>query len=103
MLSRKTAFPISLVLMSLALLPGAGSELYRGLAAVMLGGLLVATIFTVVLEPVVYSMFLELRFWIIRQLGREDQLPAVAPATPPVPNQPIETPRPEPVPVSADD
>ncbi|MFW5653380.1 MAG: efflux RND transporter permease subunit, partial [Planctomycetota bacterium] len=36
-------------------LPEAGSELYRGLGAVVVGGLLVGTIFTLVLVPVVLS------------------------------------------------
>jgi len=41
----------------LVLLPGAGSELYRGLGAVVVGGLLVSTIFTLVLVPSVLSVF----------------------------------------------
>ncbi|MCA9242858.1 MAG: efflux RND transporter permease subunit [Phycisphaerales bacterium] len=45
----------------LALMPGAGSELYRGLAAVMLGGLLVATIGTLILVPVVFSVTAKIR------------------------------------------
>ena len=40
----------------LVLLPGAGSELYRGLGAVVVGGLLVSTIFTLVLVPAVLSI-----------------------------------------------
>ncbi|NLX20064.1 MAG: efflux RND transporter permease subunit [Phycisphaerae bacterium] len=55
----------------LALMPGAGSELYRGLAAVMVGGLLVATVFTLVLVPVAFSMFLSLRGWWLHLLGRD--------------------------------
>ncbi len=42
----------------LALMPGAGSELYRGLAAVMLGGMLVATIGTLVIVPMALSVLL---------------------------------------------
>lgn len=45
----------------LALMPGAGSELYRGLAAVMLGGLLVATIGTLILVPAVFSLIAKFR------------------------------------------
>ena len=41
----------------LVLLPGAGSELYRGLGAVVVGGLLVSTIFTLILVPSVLSVF----------------------------------------------
>ena len=45
----------------LALFPGAGSELYRGLAAVMLGGLLVASIGTLVLVPAALSVVVDIR------------------------------------------
>lgn len=45
----------------LAVMPGAGSELYRGLASVMLGGMLIATIGTLVLVPAVLSLVFELR------------------------------------------
>ena len=40
----------------LAFFPGAGSELYRGLAAVMLGGLLIATLGTLLLVPCVLAV-----------------------------------------------
>ena len=36
--------------------PGAGSELYRGLGAVVAGGLLVSTLFTIVLVPLILSV-----------------------------------------------
>jgi HAE1 family hydrophobic/amphiphilic exporter-1 len=36
--------------------PGAGSELYRGLAAVVMGGLIVSTVFTIVVVPAVFSL-----------------------------------------------
>ncbi len=45
----------------LALMPGAGSELYRGLASVMLGGLLLATIGTLMIVPTVLGLMIELR------------------------------------------
>jgi multidrug efflux pump subunit AcrB len=38
-------------MLPLLLMPGAGTELYRGLAAVIVGGLSVSTIFTLVLLP----------------------------------------------------
>ena len=44
-------------MLPLVVLPGAGSELYRGLGAVVVGGLLVSTIFTLVLVPCVLSVF----------------------------------------------
>ena len=40
-------------LMPLVLFPGAGSELYRGLGSIVLGGLLVSTLFTLI--PVSYT------------------------------------------------
>ena len=40
----------------LVLLPGSGSELYRGLGAVVVGGLLLSTVFTLVLVPAVLSV-----------------------------------------------
>jgi HAE1 family hydrophobic/amphiphilic exporter-1 len=46
-------------LIPLVLFPGAGSELYRGLGAVVLGGLLVSTIFTLFLTPALFSLFLD--------------------------------------------
>jgi HAE1 family hydrophobic/amphiphilic exporter-1 len=48
-------------MMPLVLLPGAGSELYRGLGSVIVGGLLVSTIFTLFLVPSVFSLVLNLR------------------------------------------
>ena len=41
--------------------PGAGSELYRGLGAVILGGLLVSTFFTLVLVPTLFSLMLDMK------------------------------------------
>lgn len=48
-------------MMPLVVLPGAGSELYRGLGSVIVGGLLVSTIFTLFLVPSVFSLVLKLR------------------------------------------
>jgi HAE1 family hydrophobic/amphiphilic exporter-1 len=38
------------------LFPGAGSELYRGLGSVLLGGLLVSTLVTIVLVPLLLGL-----------------------------------------------
>ena len=46
-------------LMPLVLFPGAGSELYRGLGSIVLGGLLVSTLFTLILVPTVFRLTLE--------------------------------------------
>lgn len=48
-------------MLPLVLTPGSGSELYRGLGAVVVGGLAVSTVFTLVLVPVVLSVLFELR------------------------------------------
>lgn len=48
-------------MLPLVLFPGAGSELYRGLGSVVLGGLLVSTIFTLFLVPMLFTLTYELR------------------------------------------
>ncbi|TWT66832.1 Multidrug resistance protein MdtC [Posidoniimonas polymericola] len=47
-------------LLPLVLFPGAGSELYRGIGSVVLGGLIVSTIFTLLLVPTLFSLLLEI-------------------------------------------
>ncbi|TMO82673.1 efflux RND transporter permease subunit [Pseudoalteromonas spongiae] len=46
-------------MLPLVLMPGAGSELYRGLGGVVVGGLVVSTIFTLILVPVILSFLLK--------------------------------------------
>jgi HAE1 family hydrophobic/amphiphilic exporter-1 len=48
-------------MLPLVLFPGAGSELYRGLGAVVVGGLVVSTVFTLFLVPALFSLTLEAR------------------------------------------
>ncbi|MFQ5685961.1 MAG: efflux RND transporter permease subunit [Candidatus Scalindua sp.] len=48
-------------MLPLVLLPGAGSELYRGLGSVVLGGLIVSTIFTLLLVPAVFSLVMDIK------------------------------------------
>ncbi|MCH7986570.1 MAG: efflux RND transporter permease subunit [Acidobacteria bacterium] len=48
-------------MMPLVLFPGAGSELYRGLGSVVIGGLIVSTIFTLFLVPALFSLTLDIR------------------------------------------
>ncbi len=47
-------------MLPLVLFPGSGSELYRGLGAVVLGGLLVSTVFTLLLIPALLSILLSI-------------------------------------------
>jgi HAE1 family hydrophobic/amphiphilic exporter-1 len=46
-------------MMPLVFTPGAGSEFYRGIGSVVVGGLLVSTIFTVFLVPSLLSLVLD--------------------------------------------
>ena len=56
-----SAFTSVAGLLPLVFAPGAGSELYRGLGAVMGGGLLVSTIFTIVVVPLVMALLVRER------------------------------------------
>jgi HAE1 family hydrophobic/amphiphilic exporter-1 len=56
-------------LLPLVLFPGAGSELYRGLGAVLLGGLLVSTVFTLFLIPTFLRLALETKARVAALLG----------------------------------
>jgi HAE1 family hydrophobic/amphiphilic exporter-1 len=55
----------------LVLSSGAGSELYRGMGAVQLGGLLLATLVTLVLVPTVFSLWFDLRDRLLSFIGRK--------------------------------
>ncbi len=55
----------------LVFFPGAGSELYRGIGSVVLGGLIVATIVTLFLVPTLFSLMIELK-QAVRSLLRLD-------------------------------
>ncbi len=48
-------------MLPLVLFPGAGSELYRGLGSVVVGGLVVSTVFTLFLVPALLSLCLDAR------------------------------------------
>ena len=41
--------------------PGAGSELYRGIGSILIGGLVVSTFFTLFLVPTLFRLLLGLR------------------------------------------
>ena len=43
-------------MLPLMLIPGSGSELYRGMASVIVGGMLVSTLFTLLLLPSLLRM-----------------------------------------------
>jgi HAE1 family hydrophobic/amphiphilic exporter-1 len=56
-------------MLPLVLFPGAGSELYRGIGSVVVGGLLVSTLLTLVLVPAMFSLFLSAKTSLSRGLG----------------------------------
>jgi len=56
-----TAFTSIGGMLPLVIWPGAGSELYRGLGSVVVGGLLISTLFTLFLIPAVLSIVVDIR------------------------------------------
>lgn len=61
-----TAVTTVLGLLPLVLFPGAGSELYRGLGAVLLGGLIASTVLPLVLIPALFSLTMDAKEWFVR-------------------------------------
>ncbi|MEZ6060085.1 MAG: efflux RND transporter permease subunit [Planctomycetaceae bacterium] len=62
---------------------GAGSELYRGLGSVVLGGLIVSTLFTLVLVPMGFSLMVDAQLAIRARLARvRTPAPAASPRQP---------------------
>jgi HAE1 family hydrophobic/amphiphilic exporter-1 len=64
----------------LVFFPGSGSELYRGLGSVVLGGLIVSTVFTLILVPVLFSLMMEFKAQLPVLLSPIWPTPARAPA-----------------------
>jgi HAE1 family hydrophobic/amphiphilic exporter-1 len=52
---------------------GAGSELYRGMGAVQLGGMALSTLFTLVLVPTIFSLWVDARAGLLSRLGKKPQ------------------------------
>jgi len=61
----------NLGMLPLVIMPGAGSELYRGLGAVVVGGLAFSTVFTLFVTPLVFSLAVELSARVRALLGRK--------------------------------
>jgi len=57
-------------MLPLILLQGAGSEFYRGIGSVVVGGLLISTIFTIFLIPSLLSLSLDAAAGIKKRFGR---------------------------------
>ena len=58
-------------MLPLVVAPGAGSELYRGLGSVVVGGLVCSTIFTLVVVPLLLSLVIDLGAGLKKLFGRE--------------------------------
>jgi HAE1 family hydrophobic/amphiphilic exporter-1 len=65
-----TSLTTVLGLLPLVLFPGAGSELYRGLGSVVLGGISISTAFTLFLTPAVFTLTLDLERWVLSWFRR---------------------------------
>jgi HAE1 family hydrophobic/amphiphilic exporter-1 len=64
----------------LVLMPGSGSELYRGLGSVVIGGLLVSTIFTIFLVPLLFSLVTDLQRFTGWRAAETEPRPTAVPA-----------------------
>jgi len=60
-------------MLPLVMVPGSGSEMYRGLGSVVVGGLLVSTIFTLLLVPLLFSLVMDMRQGMIPIARQNDQ------------------------------
>ncbi len=67
-------------MLPLVLFPGAGSEMYRGLGSVVVGGLLVATFFTLLLVPLLFGLVVRMSQGLRLALGLRTELVIEAPA-----------------------
>ncbi len=57
-------------MLPLVIFPGSGSEFYRGLGSVVVGGLTVSTIFTLFLVPSVFSIVLDVKEDLSKRFGK---------------------------------
>ena len=69
-----TAIAMVLGMLPLALKHGAGAEIYNGLAMAVVGGLSVATLFTLIFIPVVYTILEDVksRFWTVQPVTLDE-------------------------------
>jgi HAE1 family hydrophobic/amphiphilic exporter-1 len=75
----------------LVLSSGAGSELYRGMGAVQLGGMLLSTLVTLVLVPTVFSLWFDFRDGFLAFIGRKPPETRVEEAEPIRPQAPVQS------------
>jgi hydrophobic/amphiphilic exporter-1 (mainly G- bacteria), HAE1 family len=58
-------------MLPLVVAPGAGSEIYRGLGGVVVGGLSISTVFTLLVVPLMLSLVIDIRTGLAQLLGRQ--------------------------------
>ena len=63
-------------LFPLVISSGAGSELYRGIGGIVLGGLVTSTIFTLILVPALFSFFMDVKKAGLRVMMSKPAVPA---------------------------
>ena len=63
----------------LVIMPGAGSELYRGLGAVVVGGLALSSVITLILTPLVFAYAIELVVKVKSLFGLKEQAVTINP------------------------
>lgn len=83
-------------LLPLVISPGAGSELYRGLGSVTLGGLVFSTFFTLFFIPALFTLCMEMQTGLSRLIwGRQPATVVADPELPPLDSElpPLEVPR----------
>ena len=68
-------------MLPLVLMPGSGSELYRGLGSVVVGGLFVSTVFTLILVPLLFSMVTDVQLAFARRNSSKSTLPTTQVST----------------------
>lgn len=61
-------------MLPLVISPGAGSELYQGLGSVVVGGMLCATLFTLFIIPLLFSLVLDIQYGIGKLLRSRNEL-----------------------------
>jgi HAE1 family hydrophobic/amphiphilic exporter-1 len=59
----------TLGMLPLIIMPGAGSELYRGLGSVVVGGLALSSVITLLLTPLVFAYAVELKARVASMFG----------------------------------
>ena len=68
-------------LLPLVMSSGAGSELYRGIGSVVLGGLVVSTVFTLMVVPSLFSLLMDFKLKRQRQKVSQTVIPTGVPQT----------------------